>query len=661
MSSVKRSSRRSPYLGVKKRIKSIRHLSGVALPLVVVTHIEAFRSLGMAMPVPFLLLYMSVVFSANLNLAGGMASAGIASLFVVWASHLGFGPPTLTGGPLQVMLGVVLFSGTAFAIGITKRKSVMYLAELAKHQQELQQRVEARTVELTESNLHLEQARRKFFDFAKASADTFWELDRDLIFRSVEHPGAALELWPDELLLSKHFGDPSLRFVDSAGGNAALQSLEGHQPFRGIELEVASEDGQTKWLAASATPLFDFDGNFDGYRGVFSDITARRSLEEKVRQAERLDTIGRFTQGISHDFNNLLAIIQGNAELVASEVRNTDFEAPVRDIVDASARGSALVGRLAAFGSTGKSSPEHVNVADRLRGLARLLESALGSGIDLKLLLDDGSVNVYCDALQFDNAILNLTINARDAMESAGCVTIHTRRHNSSDDGELQGLPPGDYVCVAIDDTGKGVSSDVLKQMFEPFFTTKAGEGGSGIGLSIVQKFVDQSGGQFTARSTPGKGTIISLYLPQSDPVPGSVGKQAEQSEFALGPDSSGVRILLVEDNEPLLGATASNLRKAGYEIREATTAAEALEIVRSSQSFDVLFTDIALPGGMSGADLAVQLSSEMPNLPIIFTSGQVRTIEVDGSPQPVLPKPYSVHDLLERIRTTLLKASRLP
>jgi signal transduction histidine kinase len=508
--------RLSALVRSEERFLTLRRVSGVALTVIVVAYIESYRAMGAPMPIPFLLLYMSIVFSANLNFRGGMVSAGIGSLFVTWSAHLSFGPPTLTGGPLQVGLGIVLFTASAYVIGITKRKSVLYLNELSRHEQDLQEQIEVRTAELQHTAAHLEEARERFFDFAKASADTFWELDKELIFCAWENPELDIQPWGDESLLSNSITNPELGFVDMLGWEPLQLSLEAHEAFRNVELEIPGIESKTKWLTVSAIPLLDDEGMFLGYRGVFSDITARRSLEEKINQAERIDTIGRFAQGVSHDFNNLLGVIHGHAELALLHASNTAFEAPLQDILDASKRGASLVERLAAFGSTTMSIPETFNVTERVNQLIPLLASALGAGIELKLGVIDENVNAHCDAMQFDNAILNLTINARDAIEPDGSVTIEAQRYRHSSGGEQEGLVPGNYVCLKVLDTGMGISPDVLKRMFEPFFTTKASHAGSGLGLSIVHKFIERSRGRVQAESAPGKGTTISLYLPDN-------------------------------------------------------------------------------------------------------------------------------------------------
>ncbi len=529
-------------------------------------------------------------------------------------------------------------------------------------EEELQQafRKQARIQDaLKQANTELEtwirtsQSEQRFKDFASSSSDYFWELDSELKFSFLSERFTELTGLPAQEYLGASAIEKGLPNSPSEAQHKYLQALASRDAFRDVDFQVALSGNTAKWISIAGAPAYDDAENFIGYRGTGSDITERMSMLNRLHRSERMDALGQLTGGIAHDFNNLLGIIRGHAELIEM----TEFESPakavgasVREIVEASDRGAALVKQLLAFGGNAESSPSSLDVAAALHGMFALLESAVGDAVELRIRIEQPLWPAYCDATQFDSAILNLVITARDATATGGTVTISSKNRYVTKDAGSSELSPGRYVCVEVSDTGSGIAPDDLPRIFEPFFTTKRPEGGSGLGLSVVHGFAEQSGGHAVATSQAGEGTTISLYLPRSGDLPD------EHSNVRSSPnvrDWSGRQILVVEDNRALREVTVAYLQKAGFDTIEAGTGRAALDTLEANPTIALVLTDIALPGGMSGTDLVNQIAISCPGLPVVPTSGHARHPESEGLVLPILPKPYTYAELIGRIEDT--------
>jgi len=364
----------------------------------------------------------------------------------------------------------------------------------------------------------------------------------------------------------------------------------------------------------------------------------RSRTEEQLREAQKMQALGQLTGGIAHDFNNLLAVIQGSADILQrpglSEEKRLRF---TNAIIDASSRGALLTGQLLAFARRQPLRPEVLDLNHRILTMLVMLQPTLGPNITLKTQLEKMLLPVEVDPGQFEAALLNIIVNARDAMPDGGEITISTR--NVTDGKEVE---RGQAVAVAIQDNGGGIRQDHLKHVFEPFFTTKEVGKGTGLGLSQVYGFAAQSGGEARIDSEVGRGTTLTILLPASDKVP-QVAQEKEQLPVAREPSG---HVLLVEDNEDVGNLAETLLDELGHTVVRARSGLEALRLADDGARFDIVFSDVVMPG-MTGLELAKKLKQRLPELPIILTTGYSDRITAVGSQGfPVLRKPYRMETL---------------
>jgi len=388
------------------------------------------------------------------------------------------------------------------------------------------------------------------------------------------------------------------------------------------------------------------------------DMTERIAAEQRLHRAQRLEAVGQLTGGIAHDFNNLLAVVIGNIELMFDRPDlDADVAAQGRAALHAAQRGAELVRGLLAFARQQPLKPKIVDANELVGNVTRLLDRTLGQHINVTFTGGSGLWPIVIDPANLESAIANLAVNARDAMPGGGRLTIETRNMTLDEEYARSnpGAVPGEYVAVTVSDTGTGMAPEVLNRIFEPFFTTKEPGMGTGLGLSMVFGFVKQSGGHIKAYSEVGHGTSMRLYLPRakSDDL-------TQQSSPVEQPAQSGrqERILVVEDNDGIRQLVLMQLAKLGYEALEADGAAAALEVLDRGEQVDLLFTDIVMPGGVSGHVLAREALERRPDLKVLYTSGfpSAQLVGVDGitSADVVLSKPYRLADLARKLRDVL-------
>ncbi|WP_162937649.1 PAS domain S-box protein [Indioceanicola profundi] len=378
--------------------------------------------------------------------------------------------------------------------------------------------------------------------------------------------------------------------------------------------------------------------------------------ETALRQSQKMEAVGQLTGGIAHDFNNLLQVVSGNLELLARDVAgNARAEMRVRNALAGVARGSKLASQLLAFGRRQALEPKVVNIGRFVKDMDDMLRRALGAAVEIETIIEGGLWNTLIDPGQVENAILNLAINARDAMDGHGRLTIEAS--NAVLDAEYARLQKdvkaGQYVMLAVTDTGTGIPPDVLERVFEPFFTTKAEGKGSGLGLSMVYGFVKQSGGHISIYSEVGEGTTVKLYLPRV--------LEAEDVlvETAAVPIRGGAEtILVVEDDEDVRETAVALLTELGYRVLRAKDAASALGVIESGLPIDLLFTDVVMPGPLRSPDLARKARQRLPNIAVLFTSGYTENAIVHGGRLDpgveLLAKPYSREGLARKVRHVL-------
>ena len=393
---------------------------------------------------------------------------------------------------------------------------------------------------------------------------------------------------------------------------------------------------------------------------VREEIERRSEAEEALRQSQKMETVGQLTGGIAHDFNNLLQIVSGNLDILCRKM--PDEADPLRRYAQramiGAERAATLTQRLLAFSRRQPLAPKPTDVNRLLPAMSELLHRTLGETIEVEAVLPPRIWIVETDPNQLENAILNLAVNARDAMPDGGKLTIETQNTHLDETYASQnpGVTPGQYVVMCISDTGVGMDAETAAKAVEPFFTTKEVGKGTGLGLSMVYGFIKQSGGHLKIYSEPGEGTTVKIYLPR---LIGKVAAAEEQEQPAPPAGSEQETILVCEDDEDVRAYSGEVLRELGYRVLEAADGPSALELLRSERAnVDLLFTDVVLPGGMSGAVLAKEATAICPALKVLFTTGYARNAIVhqgrlDAGVQ-LLTKPFSYADLATRIREIL-------
>ena len=388
---------------------------------------------------------------------------------------------------------------------------------------------------------------------------------------------------------------------------------------------------------------------------MLTDVTRQRKTEAQLRQSQRLEAVGQMTGGIAHDFNNLLTIIIGNTELI-EEAGDPHLRGLAEMARTAAERGAELTGRLLAFSRQQPLDPKAIDINLLISRMGGLIRRAIGGQLEIKTVLPASLWNVFVDPSQLENALLNLAINARDAMPDGGRLTIETGNIRMDDAAvaDRGGLAPGDYLLVTVSDTGTGMDKDTLARAFEPFFTTKEVGKGSGLGLSMVYGFVAQSRGHVRIHSEPGRGTTVRIYLPRA--ADGVAPAKPEIRDGSL-PRGSG-KILLVEDDAMVREMVVVQLRALGYRVVSAVSGSQALEVLRREGGFDLLFTDVVMPGGLNGRQLADEARKLIPGLRVIFSSGYADgAVDHHGRLDPgvhLLNKPYRRKDLAMKVREAL-------
>jgi PAS domain S-box-containing protein len=423
--------------------------------------------------------------------------------------------------------------------------------------------------------------------------------------------------------------------------------------------------GRTKDGAIFPLELAIGEARANGQRiftGFIRDLTARQKMEAELRQSQKMEAIGQLTGGVAHDFNNLLTVIAGNLEMLEANLKDTGQREMLKEAQDAAQDGAKLTAQLLAFGRRQPLNPKPTDVGALVSNFAELLRRTLGESIELSIVTTGSAHLAVVDAPQLQNAILNLVINARDAMPDGGRLRIEIS-HVRLDADYAQAyadVRTGRYVLIAVTDTGEGMSEEVLDRAFEPFFTTKPTGAGTGLGLSMVYGFVKQSGGNIQLDSELGRGATVRVFLPLAE----AVRDAAEPGRSKAGGDDmpgGSEKILLVEDDPRLRRVASRRLRSLGYQIIEADNGANALILLAAHPEIAMIFTDFVMPGGMNGNELAEAALAAKPAIKILFTSGYAEPaargkLRAGGW----LRKPYTAIELAKRIRDVLGEPSAI-
>lgn len=415
------------------------------------------------------------------------------------------------------------------------------------------------------------------------------------------------------------------------------------------------KDGTRFWTSVLIDPVLDTDGKLIGFAKVTRDITERRRAEEEIEkarealnQAQKMEAVGRLTGGVAHDFNNLLTIIRSSIDLLQRPgLTEEKRERYIDAISETTDRAAQLTRQLLAFARRQPLQRELFDVTRRIHGLEQIIATSLGSPITIDIAVPESLGNVEADPNQFDTALLNIIINARDAMPMGGQLTISAGRSAGLPQALAETGGGGPFALVSIEDTGTGMTPETVSRIFEPFFTTKEVNKGTGLGLSQVYGFVKQSGGEIEVESELGTGTKFTLYLPLAD--------EARQQEVKRQRPNSSPRtmetwnVLLVEDNERVGEFALGLLAEIGQRATWVRDGKEALEVLEDDRNaFDIVFSDVVMPG-MSGVELAQNIRNRWPDLPVVLTSGYSHILAEEGSHGfELLQKPYSLQSLID-------------
>lgn len=422
------------------------------------------------------------------------------------------------------------------------------------------------------------------------------------------------------------------------------------------ELCNRRKSGELYWDLVCIAPIADEQGKITHYVGVQHDIGELRLMEQQLQHVRKMEALGQLTGGVAHDFNNLLAIVLGNLELLSESVGDDDTKELIEDALGATERGQTLTHRLLAFSRRQALAPQITDLNELVPRMTELLRRTLGETIEVREVPRRGLWPTMVDRNELENALINLAVNARDAMPDGGVLTLETDNVTVGNDAHHDpDLVPGDYVTLVVSDTGGGMDPDLAERIFEPFFTTKGTGKGTGLGLSQVYGFVRQSGGNTRGTSKLGRGTAVHLYLPRaSTGEPVAVDRQHDE---VCGP-SRGEVVLVVEDEPGVRKLAAEMLRVRGYSVIEAVDPSAALKALKHLDQLDLPFTDVILPGGSNGADLAREVKERHPEAKVLYTSGYAKHSVLEKIPTEerahLITKPYRREDLLRRVRSVL-------
>ncbi|WP_128926387.1 ATP-binding protein [Bradyrhizobium guangxiense] len=522
--------------------------------------------------------------------------------------------------------------------------------------------------ELREANANLERdltirrraeadaraSEQRFRDYAETASDWFWETGPDHKFTYLSDRVIAFGMDPHVRIGTRRIDTALDRETESEKWRAHLATLDRHEPFRKFEYRGRDARGRMHHFSVNGQPVFDADGRFLGYRGSATDLTAQHETEERLRQSQKMDAIGQLTGGVAHDFNNVLTVITGTIEIIRDGLADKPELAAIAQLIDdAAARGAEITSQLLTFARRQPLEPREIDVNALVIETAKLLKPTLGEHIAIETRLADDAWSAMADPSQLSSAIVNLAVNARDAMPGGGRLVLETANREldgTSGDGAVRGA----FVMVAVSDTGHGIPPDIRERVFEPFFTTKGVGRGTGLGLSMVYGFAKQSGGTVAIESEEGRGTVIRLFLPRS--MGEAPARTAPVQALAT---ARGHEVILVVEDDPLVqGYVIAQLGSLGYRTLVAGDGASALALVDQGAKFDLLFTDIIMPGGMNGRELAEAVRLRRPGVKVLYTSGYSDDAIVhEGHLDPgvaLLGKPYRKSELSQKIREVL-------
>ncbi|HEV3201042.1 MAG TPA: CHASE3 domain-containing protein [Bryobacteraceae bacterium] len=526
--------------------------------------------------------------------------------------------------------------------------------ELRLAHSQLETRVEQRTAELSEANEELRQANEVRQAVIQSSPVAIWAVNLEGLVTFWNPSAERIFGWTETEVIGKPL--PIVPAGQQEEYREWLARFREGETMAAVERTRLKKDGSSIEVAIWTAPLRDAGGRISGTIAIDSDVTERKVLEEQFRQSQKLEAIGRLAGGVAHDFNNLLTVITGYSEMLVAEAQNEPNVLEFgQEIQSASSRAAALTAQLLAFSRRQISQPRILDLNEVVSHSMKLLRRVIGEDIAIQTHLDMGLGRVKADPIHIDQVIMNLVVNARDAMVHGGKLTIETANQTLDAEyvGRHIGVEPGPYCMLAVSDTGTGMDAATRSRLFEPFFTTKEAGKGTGLGLSIVYGVVKQNGGEIMVYSELGKGTTFKIYLPMAV-VPAEFATTEERPSEMRGSET----VLLCEDEPAIRKLVHSMLTKYGYRVIEVESPDDALRLARQDgEHIHLLLTDIVMPQ-MSGFDLAHAIREIRPQVKVLYMSGytdnQVSRSWVLDPGTPFIQKPFTGVALTQKVREAL-------
>jgi PAS domain S-box-containing protein len=439
------------------------------------------------------------------------------------------------------------------------------------------------------------------------------------------------------------------------------QAIGSGQGFRD-ERRIVRPNGEIRYTQNCVEIVKDEGQRVVALHGICLDVTERKQAElalertrEQLAQMQKMEALGQLTGGIAHDFNNLLMIVSGHAELLRRRLSDPAQLRAIDAILGAGKRGESLTRQLLTFSRRQPVNPVPLDVIQRVQAMRPMLNSSLRGNITLVVDLPDDLWRVECDVAEFELALVNIAVNARDAMPDGGTFTI-SGRNVPAGEGRA-GQPTSEHVVISFTDTGVGIPSDTLKKIFDPFFTTKAVDKGTGLGLSQVYGFAHQSGGTVSVASEVGRGTTLSIYLPRSH---AAVAVRSGEGASTSVDHAEGT-VLVVEDNPEVADVAATMLEQIGYRVLRAGNARDALETIKRGDTIDLMFSDIVMPDGMNGIHLAQEVKQHYPAIRVLLTTGYSDVAAAGETQFPILRKPFELPELERALRAVMVGSAAGP
>lgn len=636
-----------------------RPLLAVLPCILVVVSVDRALHAGLMVPVPFILVLLAVIVAGTFGGFWSGVVAGLVSSALLFHAHADeLGPEMLTGTFAHTAFAAFVFTTVGALLGRLKDKHIEAVQALTRQEQDLRVALSKETAEKNAQAARIqenEQRLRRAVRIARVGYCT-WDVKTGNCLFCSEHYAELHGLTPSAFVERSKGAAPFIELIheeDRSIFNAAIAKLDSGEKIE-VEYRIVRADGSVRFINQFAEPIIDDTGEVIETVGCTIDLTDLREAEARLRQSQRIEAIGTLTGGVAHDFNNLLAVIMGNIELTTDGALSDQQKEYLRDALRATKRGADLSKNLLSFARRAHLRPIRVSLNTQLQNSVGWGLRILPENISIENSLMAGLWDTELDVTSLDNAVINLLLNARDAMPNGGKITVETANMRIGPEyiqERHEDIEPGRYVMIAITDTGHGISPDMVERIFEPFYTNKPVGKGSGLGLSMVQGFMKQSGGTVQAYSEIGVGTTFKLYFkamvtPKDDEVP-IAGNSSPVGHGSLN-------ILIAEDEEAVRKVLSQMLDEAGHQLLVASSGDAALKAYKAAEHIDLLITDVVMPGTLQGPALAKEIRRINPDFPCIFLSGYAAEATVHGNGLKAsdirLMKPVSRNDLIAAV-----------